>query len=78
MKSKTLMMMDPLEMVAAAHIEAMIRFVALLEIHSTETLEALDDRLESLMGQAENDDQFAFFQAAQRLIRSVTDNDTGE
>ena len=78
MKSKTLLMMDPLDMAAVSNIEAMIRFAALIDMHSVETLEAMDDRLASLIEQAETPEQAAFFEAGQALIRTETDNRTGE
>jgi hypothetical protein len=78
MKSKTMLQMDTLEMAALTTIESMVRFVALIELHSIETLNAMDDYLESLKDDAETTEEFDLFLAAQSLIRSHTDNQTGE
>lgn len=77
MKSSTLLNMDALDMSAVSTMEAMIRFVALLDFHGVGTMEAMDDKLASLMEQAEDADEYAFFEAAKRLVRNRTDNRTG-
>lgn len=77
MKSKTLQLMDPMDMGLVSNLDGMMRFVATLDMMSHESLQAADDKLEQLLLDAETPSELRFWRAAQRLIREHTDNATG-